>query len=413
MGNFVAIHLLKGYNPGTFNRGENGEAKQIIIGGVNRARFSSQCQKRAIREMMACEEIKSSHIENLIANCLDLMVKNGTITEEEKDVIGYSICNKAIIGIDDNLWESLMGRYDKKVNRVVVNTNASEIDALVNTFVKYVRENGTKALVDDKKTHKLATQIASNSTLNDIKMSVTKALFGNMATDGIFGTVDGALQMGQAYSVDAFMPEADIFTVKFTGRSGADKSDPFFGAYETFNTDENKRAGAETFNQGLSLNSNLMYSYANINIKEFKKNLDTFIVSRDYAPSEDTNNILIATVTDFIKAMIKMTPEATQNRSASYVEPTMVLIEIIKDDTNIQPDWTKVITNNGKEIAEQAIERMSNFANNKTFRAGTVKQYVMFGSEYGQFADKFIDATQINNFNELTDIIKNEVTPLI
>ena len=259
----------------------------------------------------------------------------------------------------------------------------------------------------------MAKQIASTSSLNDIKMSVTKALFGNMATDGIFGTVDGALQMGQAYSVDRFMPEADIFTVKFTGRSGADKSDPFFGAYETFNTDETKRAGAETFNQGLSLNSNLMYSYANINIKEFKKNLDTFIVSRDYAPSEDTNNILIATVTDFIKAMIRMTPEATQNRSASYVEPTMVLIEIIKDDTNIQPDWTKVITNNGNEIAEQAIERMSNFANNKTFRAGTVKQYIMFGSEYGQFADKFIDATQINNFNELSDIIKNEVTPLI
>ena len=46
MGNFIAVHLLKHYNPGTFNRGEDGEAKQITVGGVNRVRFSSQCQKR-------------------------------------------------------------------------------------------------------------------------------------------------------------------------------------------------------------------------------------------------------------------------------------------------------------------------------------------------------------------------------
>ena len=132
MGNFIAVHLLKHYNPGTFNRGEDGEAKQIIVGGVNRVRFSSQCQKRAIREIMACEEIRTTQIEKLIAACLDVKVTDKTITEKEKDLIGGLICSKVIIGVDPNQWEALMGRYDKKINRVVVTTNDSEIDALIN-----------------------------------------------------------------------------------------------------------------------------------------------------------------------------------------------------------------------------------------------------------------------------------------
>ena len=89
------------------------------------------------------------------------------------------------------------------------------------------------------------------------------------------------------------------------------------------------------------------------------------------------------------------------------------MIEIIENDTNLQPDWTKVISNNGREISEQAIERLSNFANNKTFRSGNIKQYVMFGSEFGKFAENFTDATQLNNFKELTDALNSDIQSLI
>ena len=412
MGNFIAIHILKQYNPGTFNRGENGEAKQIIVGGVNRTRFSSQCQKRAIRELMACNEIRSAHIEKLIAKCLDIYVENGTITETDKNIIGNAICSKEIIGT--KCWDKLKKKEEQESikdlqGNIVVTTNAAEINALINTFIDELKTNGPDNIKDLKK----ATKIAQTAALSDVNISIAKALFGTMATDGVLGTVDGALQMGQAFSVDEYMPESDFFTVKFTGRSGTDESDPFFGAYTEFNEIESNKQNGETINNGLSLYSNLMYEYANINIKEFERNLNTFVSPRKYTPNESTNDTITRVISDFVQAMIEMVPEATQNRSSSHVEPTAVLIEVIKDGANIQPDWSKVIVPTEKSISEQAIEKLANFANNKTFRSGNITQYIMLGSNYTDFINTFNNAKQLTSFKELTEVLKNNLINLL
>lgn len=407
MGNFVAIHVLKQYNPGTFNRNENGEAKQIMVGGVNRARFSSQCQKRAIRELMACEEIRTANIRDLISKCLDVKVSDGTITEEEKDIIGNSICNKLIIGAD--CWDT------GKKSEVVCTTNKYELDALINSFIEYLKENGIEDLKKDCKDKKrpLAIKIASTAALNDVYISVAKSLFGTMATDGVLGTVDGAVQMGQAYSVDAYLPESDFFTVKYVGRYGKDKSDPFFGAYESFNEIESQKKMGETINSGLSLYSNLMYSYANVNLKELERNLNTYIYPRKYEPNDSTNDIILEIVPKFVQAMVEMVPEATQNRSSSHVEPVVVLIEVIKDGSNLQPDWSKVIRATQKDISEQAIEKLYKFANDKTFRSGDITQFVMLGSDYKNYSTDFTDAKSITSFNELSIELKEQISELI
>lgn len=410
MGKFVAVHVLKQYNPGTFNRGENGEAKQIIVGGVNRVRFSSQCQKRAIREIMAPNEIRTAHIEKLISKILDVRVNDGTITEDEKDLIGSLICSKEVIGT--KCWDKLKKKDDQESvkdlqGNIVVNTNGEEINALVNTFIDELKINGKDEL---KKNYK---KIAENATLNDVHLSIAKSLFGTMATDGVLGTVDGALQMGQAFSVDEYMPESDFFAVKFTGRAGVDTSDPFFGAYTEFNDVESNKQNGETINNGLALYSNLIYEYANVNIKELERNLNTFVSPRTYTPNSSTAETILNVVPDFVKAMIEMVPEATQNRSSSHVEPTAVLIEVIDDGANIQPDWSRIITNGVKSISEQAIDRLSKFANNKTFRSGTIKQYVMLGSNYTEFSNNFTDAKVISSFDELTEVLKTDIAPLV
>ena len=410
MGKFVAIHVLKQYNPGTFNRGENGEAKQIIVGGVNRVRFSSQCQKRAIREIMAPDEIRTAHIEKLISKILDVRVADGTITEEEKDLIGSLICSKEVIGT--KCWDKLKKKdeYDSVKDlqgNIVVNTNGAEINALVNTFIDELKTNGKDEL---KKNYK---KIAENAALTDVNISIAKSLFGTMSTDGVLGTVDGALQMGQAFSVDEYMPESDFFTVKFTGRAGVDISDPFFGAYTEFNDIESNKQNGETINNGLALYSNLIYEYANINLKELERNLNTFVSPRKYTPNDTTVETILKVVPDFIKAMIEMVPEATQNRSSSHVEPTAVLIEVIEDGANIQPDWSKVISNTNISISEQAINKLAKFANSKTFRSGNIKQYILLGSDYTEFSNKFTDAKVISNFNELTEVLKTDIAPLV
>jgi len=409
MGNFVAVHVLKQYNPGTFNRGETGEAKQVMLGGTNRARFSSQCQKKAIREFMACEEIRSSHIEDLVSSLLDVKVADNIITEAEKDMIGEAICSKEVLGIDPKLWKNLTSDNPEKASRVVVTTNLDEITSLINAFIKYIRENNISKL-----TGNMIKEIAKQEGENGIKISVAKALFGTMATDGVLGTVDGALQMGQAYSVDEFRPESDFFSVRFVGRADIDKADPFFDAFDSFVQTESAKAEGETINEGLALNANLMYSYANINLKEFQKNLDTFVFGKEYQPSAESKDIILNTVPDFVQAMIEMVPEATQNRSSSHVAPAAVLIEVIEDGANIQPDWSDVITRDNKQsITQKAVSKLAAFAEDKTFRSGNIKQFVMLSADNQDLAEQFTGIQQIKSFAELKSVLGAAIEPLI
>ena len=410
MGNFIAIHVLKQFNPGTFNRGDNGEAKQIIIGGINRARFSSQSQKRAIRELMACEEIRTAYIEKLIDKCLSKYVEDGTLTEDEKDIVGNAICSKDVIGSDcwGKLKDSAKSDDTEGKGRVVVTTNASEITSLINTFVTYLKDEGEKKFKDNIK------KTAQQAALQDVRISVAKAMFGTMATDGVLGTVDGAVEMGQAFSVDEYMPEPDFFSVKFVGRSGADENDPFYGAYNEFADAESAKYSGETINDGLPLYSNVMYSYSNINVKELERNLNSFVSPRKYVPVETTKDIMLEEIPKFVQAMIEVVPEATQRRSSSHVAPCAVLIEVIKDGSNIQPDWNKIITANAEfSTSEQAVKKLGNFASDKTFRSGDLKQYVMLSSDYKDFAKEFKGVQEINSFNELKSVLKEDILTLI
>lgn len=415
MGIFIDIHELKQYNPGTFNRGDTGEAKQINIGGVNRVRFSSQCQKRAIREAMALPEIRTSSVQNLIEKLLLKAVELGKITEDEMNAIGTAICSKEIIGTD--CWSkrkslSKEEKEDSSAGNVMVNTNAAELDALIETFINKVKEEGIDSIKDKKKW----VSIVNDANLNNVYVSEAKAMFGNMATDGIIGTVDGAIEFGQAFSIDAYLPESDFFTATFSGNSGEDEKDPFFGVYEEYKEKESKKRNAETINQGLSLYSNTLYTYSNINLKALEINLNTFINNKTYKENTSTKDTIKEIVPNFIQEFINMVPSATQRRSSSHVVPSIVYIEVIKDGCNLQPDWNKVIKNKqDKSITEQGIEKLLSFATDTTFRTGEISKYVMISSDYNEYKEQFENAgiKVINSFDELNTIMKNEIDKLI
>lgn len=50
MKTFVEIHAIQNFAPSNLNRDDTGAPKDAFFGGVRRARVSSQCFKRAIRE---------------------------------------------------------------------------------------------------------------------------------------------------------------------------------------------------------------------------------------------------------------------------------------------------------------------------------------------------------------------------
>ena len=46
----LELHILQNFAPSNLNRDDTGSPKDCEFGGYRRARVSSQCQKRAIRE---------------------------------------------------------------------------------------------------------------------------------------------------------------------------------------------------------------------------------------------------------------------------------------------------------------------------------------------------------------------------
>ena len=46
----IELHILQSFPVSCLNRDDVGSPKSAVFGGVNRARISSQCLKRAIRE---------------------------------------------------------------------------------------------------------------------------------------------------------------------------------------------------------------------------------------------------------------------------------------------------------------------------------------------------------------------------
>ena len=50
MKTMIEIHALQNFAPSNLNRDDTGAPKDALFGGTRRARVSSQCSKRAVRE---------------------------------------------------------------------------------------------------------------------------------------------------------------------------------------------------------------------------------------------------------------------------------------------------------------------------------------------------------------------------
>ena len=77
----IEIHALQNFAPSNLNRDDTGAPKDALFGGVRRARISSQCLKRAVREYFKVKRdeglfkndelaVRTKRIYEAIAECL-------------------------------------------------------------------------------------------------------------------------------------------------------------------------------------------------------------------------------------------------------------------------------------------------------------------------------------------------------
>ena len=401
MANVIVFHELKSFLPSLLNRDEDGFGKQVVVGGTTRARISSQCMKRAIRFTSAINaSIRTTHAEDLVEAVLNDLIAKGTVNESDFDKFGKEICE--LLNCKWDLRSSLgkKSKDDEGKGRTVLVATPAEITAIINAYLG--------ADKDKKK--------AVEEALKTIAISTDKAMFGTMATGGVIESVDAAVGMSHAISIDEYSPENDFISATFN-RGDVDRSDPFFGLYEDFANTREKAPGAGTLADSW-LNSNTMYLSSYVNVDQLVDNLSKSVLGTDLGLSkEDIVDKTKDTIGDYATAFPISDPCAKQTSAASHPAPDIYYIEAIKDG-NVQDMgnmFTSVVSNKSdKSVPEQGIERMLDAVSCTDFRTGDINRYVMLSAPYKKYAEDFekLGVKVVTSLKELKEIMEAETERL-
>lgn len=225
--NLIELHILQSFPVTCLNRDDLGAPKSARFGGVERARVSSQCWKRAVREF--------AHETN-----------PELFGASRSKILGPAIIKAAMkVGADERLAAAVkelvlgaLGKDEKKQDMVKTLFFFSP-ESLKNVVQPLVAEGDRKLpvelvegiLSEDEKKVKKAKKDAEKFTKDIVKAfgeSVTDAadiaLFGRMVADDASQTVEGAALFSHALSTHAVRSELDFFSAVDDEKKGADDS---------------------------------------------------------------------------------------------------------------------------------------------------------------------------------------------
>ena len=281
----IELHILQSFPVSCLNRDDVGAPKSATFGGVPRARISSQCLKRAIREYaqdnLPEARFGGERTKLIIPPFVDALKRHGL----DEDAAREHAAN-----IADKLAK-LDGKAPKDAPQVGTLTflAPSEIEGIAKKVAEVVTAN-PKAREYEKK----LDRFAKDAGLMD---GADIALFGRMAASMPSLTLEGAAMFSHALS---------------THKSDNDLD--FYSAVDDLKPDD-EDAGAGMIGT-LEFNSAVYYRYVAVNIDLLAQESHLGRLSR-----EDRLNVLHA----FIRASLEAVPGARKNSMNASVRPSFVL----------------------------------------------------------------------------------------
>jgi len=293
----IELHILQSFPVTCLNRDDLGAPKSARFGGVERARVSSQCWKRAVREF--------AH-----------EASPGLFGASRSKILGPAIIKAAMdLGADERLAEAVkelvlgaLGKDEKKPDKVKTLFFFSP-ESLQNVVRPLVTDGDRKLpselvegiLSEDEKKVKKARKDAEKFTKDIVKAfgdSVTDAadiaLFGRMVADDASQTVEGAALFSHALSTHAARSELDFFSAVDDEKKGADD------------------AGAGQIGT-IEYSSACYYRYIGVN-------LDLLRQSKLFDQTQ-----IKAVLENFIRAAILANPAARKNSMFGQTLPSYIL----------------------------------------------------------------------------------------
>lgn len=195
----IEMHLLQNFPPSCLNRDDTNTPKTCEFGGVTRARVSSQCWKRAIREQFKeiTPDLTGTRTKRLKSELITALVNKKIGTIETLDVPVTKFVTTFYAGMDKKRPEE---------TNVLVFYSPAEFDCMLSILSE-------EALLSELR--KETSAIKKNDIekkLRLAKLSPDVALFARMLADAPVQNIDAACQVAHAISTHSVNLELDFFT---------------------------------------------------------------------------------------------------------------------------------------------------------------------------------------------------------
>lgn len=289
----IELHILQSFPVSCLNRDDVGAPKTAVFGGVTRARLSSQCLKRAIREY-AKEHLPAARFggtrSRLIIEPLKRALLQRQLPEDQAAKLALDVAD-ALSGLDDKTVDKDGLPKEGKVPRVstLIFLSPAEIRALAEEVASLAAPDA-RAKLDAKKLIAACKKVPLSDAA-DI------AIFGRMVAKGPDLTLEGAAMFGHALSTHPADNDIDFY-------SAVDDDKP-----------REEDAGAGRIDT-LEFTSAVYYRYAALNL--------TLLADAEHLgrlSAEERRAVVDA----FLRATLLAVPGARKNSMNSHTLPGFVL----------------------------------------------------------------------------------------
>lgn len=236
MTTFIQLHLLTNYPPANLNRDDLGRPKTAVVGGTQRLRISSQSLKRAWRTSSIFEEELAGNMgirsKEMGINIFDALttgmsleaILSGRKEKEAKKKLADDKANKIATKI-----ASVFGKT-KRATKENLNLNL-EVEQLVHISPQEITE--ISEMVEKCRKSGSVPDESDLQLLKKNHKAVDIAMFGRMLAAKPQYSIEAAVQVAHAFSVQKVAVEDDYFTaVDDLNREGDDSGAAHLGVTE-------------------------------------------------------------------------------------------------------------------------------------------------------------------------------------
>lgn len=292
MKTIVEIHVLQNFAPSNLNRDDTGAPKDALFGGTRRARISSQCAKRAVREYFKLQN--SEWVAHRTKRLVDEISKQLCAQFGEESGITVSDVTKVTERAIGCLGSNKKVKVDKeRKTDVLLFISPREIAALAEVI-----HRNFKALAAEKVPELVVKELngALDGENDRSRLSVDVALFGRMLAVMPEKNQDAACQVAHALSTHAVEREFDFYT-----------------AVDDLKPEDT--AGADMMGT-VEFNSACFYRYAVVDWEKLGQNL------------QDDTELAAKGLRAFLEGFVIAEPTGKQNTFAAHNPPEFVLATV-------------------------------------------------------------------------------------